>query len=420
MVRDVRLRDIAAVTNELGDCVLASGFRPDCIIYLETGARLIAAQLCNRFQVRALPLRVQRTGSRMKSLLSLVLRPLPDGIKNTLRRSESRWLAKRGPQQRTIESSVPANLSGLRVLIVDDAVDTGTSVRMARKWAGEMGADPEHIKVAALTITTEMAEKEADFHVFSELCRFPWSSDSREHDICHRQYLLTSIPSFELHESTSPVQNPHERLSLFDFDGTLCCLNSWHVFLRWLLQKRNRDSLRVGFALARRFAGISSPSDLKNTALSCMRGWTSSEVDALGARIYDKYLRPNLFARGLAELRLRQSEGYRVIVVSGAFDFLLRPFCAEYGVPECVCTRLAFEGDRCLGMLADKEVRGEYKRMSLERYLGNEKIAWDESRVYSDELNDLPIFQLVKNAFLVGAEAEKQRTLPPGISHGPW
>jgi phosphatidylglycerophosphatase C len=216
------------------------------------------------------------------------------------------------------------------------------------------------------------------------------------------------------------VSRESVRLSLFDFDGTLCRLNSWRVFLRWLLARGNFASIRVAFAIALRRTRIMSASALKDTALSCLRGFTVSEVNELGAQIYDKYLRPNLLPRALAELKKCQSEGYRVIVLSGAFDFLLRPFCAEHGIEDCLCTRLLYEGDRCLGKLADREIRGEYKRVCLERYLGDEVIAWDQSSAYADELKDFPILHLVKNGFIVGSSIARSISLPPGISYGPW
>jgi alcohol-forming fatty acyl-CoA reductase len=210
------------------------------------------------------------------------------------------------------------------------------------------------------------------------------------------------------------------RLSLFDFDGTICKSNSWHAFLKCLLYKKNLTSAHIALALTfRRFRLISS-SGLKNAALSSMRGWTQSEVKTLGIQIYQKYLRPNLLQPALAELKQCQSEGYRVMIVSGAFDFLLQPFCAEHEIQECLCTRLAYDGGRCLGKLADKEMRGEYKRICLEGYFSNQVVAWNQSKAYSDELNDLPILRLVSNGFIVGSRVPRSTALPNGVTYGPW
>jgi hypoxanthine phosphoribosyltransferase len=200
MVRDVNLSDIGAVTNALGVRVQEAGFRPDCIVYLETGARLMAAILCDRFHVPAVPLQIQRKSSRIKEWIRYILRSLPDRFKDGLRRAESHWRLNRKTGRREITTSAAVNLNGLRVLIVDDAVDTGSSVRLARKWATDMGASREHIKVAAIAATTDVAAKETDFHLFEELCRFPWSSDSREHEMYSLQYRLTSIPQLKSNE----------------------------------------------------------------------------------------------------------------------------------------------------------------------------------------------------------------------------
>jgi len=88
------------------------------------------------------------------------------------------------------------DLTGLRVLIFDDAVDTGTSVRIAREWAVTQGATADQVLVGALTVTTSFAQAAVDFVLFRQMCRFPWSSDSSEREAYDRAFAAAVVPRF--------------------------------------------------------------------------------------------------------------------------------------------------------------------------------------------------------------------------------
>ena len=169
------------MSRQLAYQVTASGFQPDCIVYLERGGRLLAAELCRELGVGAVPLRTSRRGGGLKRRLSRVASRLPRELNDLLRRTESRWLSGylRPSAVELVERDV--RLDGARVLIVDDAVDTGASVDVARSWALSKGADSAAVRVASITVTSDRARAEVDYHLHEGLCRFPWSSDSAEH-----------------------------------------------------------------------------------------------------------------------------------------------------------------------------------------------------------------------------------------------
>ena len=180
-VREIRLADLPDLSRQLADTVTASGFQPDCIVYLERGGRMLAAELCRELGVGAVPLYTNRRGAGIKRRLGGVASRLPGGLNDLLRQMESRWLSGylRPSAVEVVERDV--RLHGARVLIVDDAVDTGASVDVARAWILSQGADMAAVRVASITVTSDRARSEVDFHVHVGLCRFPWSPDSAEH-----------------------------------------------------------------------------------------------------------------------------------------------------------------------------------------------------------------------------------------------
>jgi hypoxanthine phosphoribosyltransferase len=193
-VREIMLAELESVTRQLVDTAWEAGFRPDCVVYLETGARLLALQVCRHASIRGVALRIQRRGGGGKGRLARLLGLLPTAAKDLLRQMEARMIWRNMKDERVIGEVPSVNLSGCRVLILDDAVDTGTSVRMARQWALNQGAS--EVRVGALTVTTSVGVSAVDFTVFREMCRFPWSSDSRERVEYQQIFDATYVPRF--------------------------------------------------------------------------------------------------------------------------------------------------------------------------------------------------------------------------------
>lgn len=195
-VRTIRLRDIGPLTERLCDEVSSAGFRPDCVVYMETAARLLAAVACRKFEVGAVGLHIQRVGGTTKRGIAWLLRMLPVCCVDWLRHWEARLLWRRRQHRRIVRDAPRVNLAGRKVLILDDAVDTGESVRRARAWAIENGASAADIRVAALALTTVSGREELNHVLFRQLCRFPWSSDSTEYEAFASAYAAEVLPPF--------------------------------------------------------------------------------------------------------------------------------------------------------------------------------------------------------------------------------
>src|SRR5687768_1889569 len=209
------------------------------------------------------------------------------------------------------------------------------------------------------------------------------------------------------------------RLALFDFDGTLSRVNSYHVYLKWILAQRDLYSARLFVALMLRRLRLVPSRRVKNLALGRLGSWSQGEVAALGQRLYRLEIKPQLRAEALAELAKRQQQGYRVLIVSGGFDFLLQPFAEEYHLSHLHCARLAFNEQICLGCLDGGEMRGAAKLEFLQRHLAAEQVDWTRSCAYSDEASDLPLLQAVGEPFLVGQATSAPR-LPANIQRVTW
>ena len=116
------------------------------------------------------------------------LRRLPRPILNLMRMAESIYDSMTESRERNKALSearitIPTDISNFsigsgRVLIVDDAVDSGVTLSVVKERIA--GIYPEaDIKTAALTVTRDNPEIIPDFSLYTDhtLLRFPWSND---------------------------------------------------------------------------------------------------------------------------------------------------------------------------------------------------------------------------------------------------
>jgi len=178
-VKTIRLADIDSLVQRLSENIDQSTFVPDQVLYIETGAQLLAATLHRKKRIPTLPIVIRRAGSSTKARYSSLFRLIPLPLLDLLRQLESRRSSST-QNVRHIEAAPNADLTRKRVLILDDAADSGESLLLARRWAMERGAAESNVRFATISVTQPQARELVSYWIYPQLCRFPWSSDSGE------------------------------------------------------------------------------------------------------------------------------------------------------------------------------------------------------------------------------------------------
>ena len=184
---NINLGDLEGLTEVLLDHIRQAHFEPDVIVYLETGARLLAVHFHRRTGIALVPLTIQRPGNSTKVRIVAVLGILPLSLQNLLRRIERQFVSRR-PNKRKITKAPEIDFFRKKVLILDDAADSGESLLLAKHWILERGGVEAEVKSATIAVTQTGAKEVVDFWIYHQLCRFPWSSDSREREEYLRLY----------------------------------------------------------------------------------------------------------------------------------------------------------------------------------------------------------------------------------------
>jgi hypoxanthine phosphoribosyltransferase len=170
-------------------------FAPDLMVGIQTGGMVVARSMADATVARlpVFPVTSRRAGTGAKARLPLlreVLTVLPRWVVDRLRRAEYRLLiasrGRRRPDQwvdRSEAEAVAAHCnrgSGRpRILIVDDAVDSGATLAAVLRTLREMCPEDTVIRSAAITQTMPNPLVRPDYVLFHRtLCRFPWSFDA--------------------------------------------------------------------------------------------------------------------------------------------------------------------------------------------------------------------------------------------------
>ena len=179
---DVDLELLQRMSRQLANRISETGYHPDHIIYIERAGALPGFEMALFFRCSITGLSAKRSGTSFKSQVKLILRFLPRFVTHFLRRLEIGSSIHDANKTRVISCSVPLPARNKKILLVDDAIDTGHSLDAVLSYLQERGFERKNIKIAVLTTTGADPVVPADFTLLDQvICAFPWSYDSREH-----------------------------------------------------------------------------------------------------------------------------------------------------------------------------------------------------------------------------------------------
>lgn len=157
----------------------AASFCPDVIVGIATGGVEVARLIFT--DVPHLSVDAHRPSTKTKKRNGAVMgfvRCLPRPVKDLLRIAESKILSLRRPGSRKVALDATSIVPFRRVLVVDDAVDSGATARAVIDALNTIPGN-RTIALAVLTVTTRHPAVNADFALYRNrtLLRFPWSMD---------------------------------------------------------------------------------------------------------------------------------------------------------------------------------------------------------------------------------------------------
>jgi HAD superfamily hydrolase (TIGR01490 family) len=230
---------------------------------------------------------------------------------------------------------------------------------------------------------------------------------------------LTTRPSRKKRKK-AVAEEPGEVAAIFDVDGTLVGSNvvSYYAWLKlremptvarplwaaaflakipfyWALDKVSRAHFNRAF--------------YKNYA-----GWVPSRARHLGQESFPGFTLSRIYPEALACLREHKRMGHRVVLLSGALDFLLDPF--KDLADDVLSASLAEEDGVYTGELSGAPVAGEARARMLASFARKRGVDLARSYAYADSISDLPMLEAVGNPVAVNPD----RRLAAAASSRGW
>jgi alcohol-forming fatty acyl-CoA reductase len=218
---------------------------------------------------------------------------------------------------------------------------------------------------------------------------------------------LTARPSRKKRKK-AVAEEPGEVAAIFDVDGTLVGSNvvSYYAWLKmrempaavrplwiaafltkipfyWALDKVSRAHFNRAF--------------YKNYA-----GWKPTHARHLGQESFPGFTLSRIYPDALACLREHKRAGHRVVLLSGALDFLLEPF--KDLADDVLSASLAEENGAYTGELSGAPVAGEARARMLASFARKRGVDLRRSYAYADSISDLPMLEAVGNPVAVNPD----------------
>jgi len=196
--------------------------------------------------------------------------------------------------------------------------------------------------------------------------------------------------------------------AIFDVDGTLVASNVV-AYYAWLKLHDLPPAQRPLFVLkmllyAPLYWGLDklSRTQFNRVFYRNYRGWKPARASELGRRSFAGYTVGRLFPEAVETLREHKKAGHRVVILSGALDFLLEPF--RELADDILSASLEEEGGVYTGELTGAPVAGEARARMLASYARKRGVDLSRSYAYADAISDLPMLEAVGNPVAVNPD----------------
>lgn len=193
--RVITIDDLQATASELLERVRSQGWEPDLVVGIERGGAEIARVMSAESRLPLVTLRIQRPSTSKKNrgadILRGVLRRSPRWAADILRQIEDWWLRrKHTASPPAFDDAHDLDVRGdsellnraTCTLIVDDAIDSGSTLAMASDFvAGRSAATSTLVRAVVARTRPPQAQAVSPEVVLHErvLVRFPWALDYR-------------------------------------------------------------------------------------------------------------------------------------------------------------------------------------------------------------------------------------------------
>lgn len=205
-----------------------------------------------------------------------------------------------------------------------------------------------------------------------------------------------------------------KKIAIFDIDKTIIKKDSMFLFVWYGIKKRPLtffNLFTVGLKTLLYKLKLMKVERVKASYYYPIRFLEEADLE----NFYHTALVKNIYREALNELKDKKENDYHVLLVSASPHAYLKYFKNIPFVDEVIGTELVRKNGRYTHVIEGRNCKGEEKTVRIRRYLidAGFQIDYEHSCAYSDSLSDIPVFQLVKNRYLINQHS-------PGLEELRW
>jgi HAD superfamily hydrolase (TIGR01490 family) len=203
-------------------------------------------------------------------------------------------------------------------------------------------------------------------------------------------------------------EKPGEVAAIFDVDGTLVGSNvvSYYAWLRMQELPAPLRPLWLAAFLTKipYYWGLDkvSRAHFNRVFYKVYAGWKPERAKHLGRESFAGFTLDRIFPDALDRLREHKALGHRVVLLSGALDFLLEPM--KDLADDVLCSTLAQENGTYTGELSGVPVAGDARARMLASFARKRNVDLSRSYAYADAISDLPMLEAVGHPVAVNPD----------------